>query len=104
MKKETTAVKKMNRTDFIAYLAMQNDLSHEDAEKLIYDAFVKGVITALEDGNYIALAGFGNFYVQEHKGHPVQFTDDKSEIENYYVLKFSAGQKVKKHFRVAKIK
>lgn len=59
----------------------------------IYNAIIDEIVDTLcvQDCRLL-LTGFGSFYVNRHKGHPVQFGDNKkSAISDYRVIKFSAS-------------
>lgn len=50
----------MNKTDLIAAIAADTDLSKADAGRAV-DSFVANVTKALEGGDTVALVGFGTF-------------------------------------------
>lgn len=65
---------------------------------VVYDAMIEELIELVGKGHRVTLTGFGRFYMQEHKGHKVQFAKG-GEIDDYAVLKFSQtrdlGKKLK---------
>ena len=54
----------MNKTDLVAAIAANAELSKKDAEKAL-NAFVGAVEDALKKGEKIQLVGFGTFEVRE---------------------------------------
>ncbi|MDR0572916.1 MAG: HU family DNA-binding protein [Tannerella sp.] len=54
----------MNKTDFIGAVAKEAELSKVDAKKAV-EAFIKTVESAVENGDKVALLGFGSFQVVE---------------------------------------
>lgn len=64
--------------------------------KVVYKSMIKNITKELLTGHKVGLTGFGSFYLQKHKGHPVQFDNKKSFIDDYNVVKFTASGPVKK--------
>lgn len=58
----------------------------------VYDAMLEEMFSIFARGDYLVLRGLGRFYPQVHRGHQVQFTSDRSRIDDYVVLKFSAAR------------
>lgn len=56
----------------------------------IYKGIVQTLFHIVSRGDTVTLSGFGSFYVQKHKGHPVQF-GGVDKIDDYHTLKFSAS-------------
>ena len=54
----------MNKTDLVAALAEQADVSKKDAEKVL-KAFTEVVTNELKKGEKVQLVGFGTFEVSE---------------------------------------
>jgi nucleoid DNA-binding protein len=65
----------------------------------IYGALVDAIVEEVQNENYISLTGFGNFYLQHHKGHPVQFESSNSTVRDYKLLKFSASDALNRRLR-----
>ena len=65
----------------------------------VYTAIVDSIVDSVQDDSYISLTGFGNFYLQYHKGHPVQFESSDSTVRDYKLLKFSASDALNRRLR-----
>ena len=86
----------MNKGEFVAYTAKQNNITQKEAEKNI-DIFVSSAISALGAGEEISLVGFGNFSVRKvptRTGRNPK-TGDAIQIKAYNQPKFKPGQKLK---------
>lgn len=88
---------KINKAEFLArcveeYGADDKDVTLENVEKF-FDIITSCIKDVVMNGNELNLTKFGTFYLQKHKGHPVQFDKTKSGsvIDDYYVFKFSAS-------------
>jgi DNA-binding protein HU-beta len=86
---------RVSRREFVQRFARRGGLPLRVAQQA-YDAMIDELLDLVAQGNRVTLTGFGKFYLQEHKGHRVQFADPdgKSEIDDYAVLKFSATRAV----------
>lgn len=98
----------IDKNDKICLTQLLKETSHESGVKLnvvrsVYNSLVSVLLQNLENGNRINMTGFGSFYVQKHKGHPVQFNKKKSSISDYNVVKFSVAGSVKRKFNKHKI-
>lgn len=69
--------------------------------RTVYDALVDEIIGQAVDGSTVVLNGFGTFYVQSHKGHPIRFESFqcKGTISDYLVFKFSASHSMNDKLR-----
>jgi nucleoid DNA-binding protein len=65
----------------------------------VYGAIVDAIVESVQTEHYISLTGFGNFYLQHHKGHPVQFESSDSAVHDYKLLKFSASDALNRRLR-----
>ena len=86
----------MNKKEFVAYVAKQNDITQNAAETMI-DMFVSSTISALGEGKEISIVGFGTFSVSPGKaraGRNPQ-TGASRQIKAYNQPKFKSGQKHK---------
>lgn len=86
----------MNKTELVAAIASQADLSKKDAEKAL-KAFVDVVTAELRKGNKIQLVGFGTFETSERaarEGRNPQ-TGMTMKIEACKAPKFKAGKALK---------
>lgn len=83
-------VERINKRDFIRQMALEAHLPKLVAERA-YDAFMKTLLDNVRAGKQVNLTGFGKFYWQRHRGHPVRFGEPgQGLVEDYTVLKFSA--------------
>lgn len=88
---------KMSKNQFFTEVARANDMSVEDITDA-YNAIVAGIHDVVASGQTLSLTGFGSFYLQRHKGHPVQF-EGRSSVGDYVIFKFSASDVLNKRFR-----
>lgn len=86
---------------------LETNLSDEDIRS-IWDIMQKNILKHMRDGKEVLFTGFGNFFLQKHAGHPIQFDSGKSKIEDYVNLKFTASNKLntelRQEFRQGRIK
>ena len=86
----------MNKTELVAAVAEQADISKKDAEKAI-KAFVDVVTEEMKKGEKVQLVGFGTFEVSERaarEGRNPQ-TGKTMKIEACKAPKFKAGKALK---------
>lgn len=86
----------MNKTELIAAVAENAELSKKDAEKVL-KAFVDVVTEELKKGEKVQLVGFGTFEVSERserEGRNPQ-TGETMKIEACKAPKFKAGKALK---------
>lgn len=86
----------MNKTEFIAAVAENADISKKDAEKAI-KAFADVVTEELKKGEKVQLVGFGTFEVSERaarEGRNPQ-TGKTMKIEACKAPRFKAGKALK---------
>ena len=86
----------MNKTELIAAVADNAELSKKDAEKAL-KAFVDVVTSELKKGEKVQLVGFGTFEVSERaarEGRNPQ-TGETMKIEASKSPKFKAGKALK---------
>lgn len=86
----------MNKTELIAAVADNAELSKKDAEKAL-KAFVDVVTSELKKGEKVQLVGFGTFEVSERaarEGRNPQ-TGETMKIEASKAPKFKAGKALK---------
>ena len=94
----------MNSTDFIKYIVMKHNITFKEAT-FIYDTFLDAVKDVIFNNMSLVLRGFGKFYLQTHKGHPVHFNNvikgdsNKAVANDYLVFKFSAASTLNKSLR-----
>ena len=86
----------MNKTELIAAIAEQAEMSQKDAEKAL-KAFVDVVTEQLKEGEKVQLVGFGTFEVSERaarEGRNPQ-TGKTMKIAACKAPKFKAGKALK---------
>ena len=86
----------MNKTELIAAIADQAELSKKDSEKAL-KAFIDVVSEELKKGEKVQLVGFGTFEVSERaarEGRNPQ-TGETMEIKASKTPKFKAGKALK---------
>ena len=86
----------MNKTELIAAIAEQAEISKKDAEKAL-KAFVDVVTEQLKEGEKVQLVGFGTFEVSERaarEGRNLQ-TGKTMKIAACKAPKFKAGKALK---------
>lgn len=86
----------MNKTELIAAMAEQTELSKKDAEAAL-KAFIDVVSEELKKGEKVQLVGFGTFEVSERaarEGRNPQ-TGETMEIKASKTPKFKAGKALK---------
>lgn len=88
---------KVSKNQFLAEVAHNNDMSLEEVTTA-YNAIVDGIHDVVASGRTLSLTGFGSFYLQRHKGHPVQF-EGRANVGDYVIFKFSASDVLNKRFR-----
>lgn len=86
----------MNKTELVAVMAEQTNLSKKDAEAAL-KAFIDVVSEELKKGEKVQLVGFGTFEVSERaarEGRNPQ-TGETMEIKASKTPKFKAGKALK---------
>ena len=86
----------MNKTELVAAVAEQADISKKDSEKVL-KAFVYVVTEEMKKGEKVQLVGFGTFEVSERaarEGRNPQ-TGKTMKIEACKAPKFKAGKALK---------
>ena len=86
----------MNKTELVAAVAEQADISKKDAEKVL-KAFVDVVTEEMKKGEKVQLVGFGTFEVSERaarEGRNPQ-TGKTMKLEACKAPKFKAGKALK---------
>ncbi|MDR0987943.1 MAG: HU family DNA-binding protein [Prevotellaceae bacterium] len=82
----------MNKSELIGAMAAESGLTKADARKAL-DAFIASVSKALEEGDKVALVGFGTFSVSARTARTGinPSTKQKITIPAKKVAKFKAG-------------
>lgn len=65
----------------------------------VVDTMLDTIISDVKDGKRVSLTGFGSFYSQIHRGHPVQFGVKTDRVPDYRVFKFAVSNVLNKDFR-----
>lgn len=101
--KENKENKQMIAEEVAAALNATPDLKHRNytaAElEIIIDMIGSQIVEIVKDGKEAFFTGFGSFKLQKHKGHPVQFKSNDTEIKDYVTLKFSASSNMNSRLR-----
>lgn len=86
----------MNKTELVAAVAEQADISKKDAEKAL-KAFVDVVTEEMKKGEKVQLVGFGTFEVSERAAREGRNprTGETMKIESSKAPKFKAGKALK---------
>ena len=86
----------MNKTELVAAMAEQAELSKKDSEKAL-KAFIDVVSDELKKGEKIQLVGFGTFEVIERAAREGRnpLTGEKMKIKASKAPKFKAGKALK---------
>ena len=86
----------MNKTELVAAIAEQAELSKKDSEKAL-KAFIDVVTDELKKGEKIQLVGFGTFEVAERAAREGRnpLTGEKMQIKASTAPKFKAGKALK---------
>lgn len=86
----------MNKTELVAAIAAQTELSKKDAEKAL-KAFIDVVTDELKKGEKIQLVGFGTFEVAERAAREGRnpLTGEAMKIPASKAPKFKAGKALK---------
>ena len=93
---DTGGVNLLNKTELVAAMAEQTNLSKKDAEAAL-KAFIDVVSEELKKGEKVQLVGFGTFEVSERaarEGRNPQ-TGETMEIKASKTPKFKAGKALK---------
>lgn len=81
---------KVNREEIIALAATRAGMSCADVT-IAMNAIEDVIKCMAMEGKTVSLTGFGKFYLQRHKGHPVRFVESDEPVVDYLVYKFSAS-------------
>lgn len=90
MMKNIANAGKTSKTVFLKNVAAASGLDI-DVITRVYTAMINEIQNTVCEGNSLSLTGFGTFYLQKHKGHPVQFEGKSNSVPDYWVFKFSAS-------------
>lgn len=89
---------KVNKEKFLSRVAKRAGISKSVVRKVYY-AMIAEIEWIAQNEDKLTLTGFGTFYVQRHKGHPVQFGTRSTNVSDYLVFKFSASNVLNKRIR-----
>lgn len=90
--------KKINKEAFLASVAEEIDVPYGTVKKVAHGLYMK-LEELVFSGQKLSLKGFGTFYKQYHKGHPVQFGKKGEEVAPYPIFKFSASHLLNQRIR-----
>lgn len=85
----------MNKSELIDYVAQNADLSKSDAGKAL-DSLVSGIVSSLQKGNKVTIAGFGTFSVSARNARMGRNprTGESIQIAAKKVAKFKPGKEL----------
>lgn len=84
------AGQKTSKAAFLSQVAETSGVSISTVTR-VYTAMINEIQNIVCSGTSLSLTGFGTFYLQKHKGHPVQFEGKSTRVPDYWVFKFSAS-------------
>ncbi|MDD6362108.1 MAG: HU family DNA-binding protein [Lachnospiraceae bacterium] len=86
----------MNKTELIAAVAEETELSKKDAERVL-KAFTDTIASELKKGDKVQIVGFGTFEVSERQARTGRnpHTGETMEIEASKAPRFKAGKALK---------
>lgn len=90
--------KRVNGREFLNRVSVRTGLPLEVVDA-VYGGMLDEIRHILYQQDRLLLSGFGSFYVHRHKGHPVQFGDEKNYVPDYLVARFSASNVLNKYLR-----
>lgn len=90
--------KKVNKELFVSSIAEKTGMTNAAVSKVV-DAYHDEIIDRVSNNEEVSMTGFGRFYVQRHKGHPVQFSPSHEKVQDYVVFKFSASNVLNNRLR-----
>ena len=91
MRKEQKTVKQLkriNKSEFVSIAAKTAGLPVEEMQVAL-DAILVNIPELAKQGVKVSFMNFGTFYLQPHKGHPVNFENGEKVIDDYMTFKFS---------------
>lgn len=95
---EPDGERRMSRKNLVAYMAAKYDISEDDAQSA-YRMTTEAIRDLVASGARLSLSGFGVFYLQTHRGHPVRFQAAGERTGSYLVFKFSASNTLNRFVR-----
>jgi len=92
--------KRVNRSEVFHDVSEKTGFTPAEI-RTMYSALVDSIIEHSLRGDTVIMNGFGVFYVQKHKGHPISFRSMNGEdvLEDYLVFKFSASHSMNERLR-----
>lgn len=93
-----TKNEKVTRKMLLQTIAAKSGLDIATVSK-VHQAYVDSVVEYIQKGKTVSITGFGMYYLQKHKGHPVQFESQNHHVSEYALLKFSASDALNKRLR-----
>lgn len=91
-------VSKVNKSAFLKSVAKRTGKPYAEVVT-IYDGMIDELVDVAKSKRDLSLTGVGKFYVQKHKGHPVQFMGASEKVSDYELLKFSAANIMNERLR-----
>lgn len=89
-------MKTLTKADIVNHIMLTFDLERKEAKSIV-EFFFEEIKLALEQGETVKLAGFGNFLVKDKKARPGRNpkTGEPALISARKVVSFTAGQKLR---------
>lgn len=94
----------MNKDKLAAVISEKCNVTKKQAEDTL-DCFVETTMNAIKGGDEVTLTGFGTFSARTRKGRVgvnPQKTSEPITIPDTLVVKFKAGQRLKKYLKTKK--
>ncbi|MBI5254610.1 HU family DNA-binding protein [Candidatus Falkowbacteria bacterium] len=94
----------MNKDKLAAIIAEKCNVTKKQAEDAL-DCFVETTMNTIKAGDEVTLTGFGTFSARTRKGRVgvnPQKTSEPITIPDTLVVKFKAGQRLKKYLKTKK--
>lgn len=94
---------RMSKREFIRYVAKKNNVTAKSLTK-VFDMIADGIYdVVVEQDKSVTFVNVGRFYLHEHKGHQIQFSEDADDCKDSLVLKFSAAHSLNKKINDRKL-
>lgn len=91
--------KLVHKGEFLKRVAQESGCPMKTVTR-VYTAMINQVEDAVCNDEKVVLSGFGKFYLQLRKGHPIQFSGPSVQMNDYFVFKFKPSVEVSKRLRL----
>lgn len=96
--KEKNKMKRINKDEFVSIAAKTAGLPVEEMQVAL-NAILINIPELAKQGVKVSFMNFGSFYLQSHKGHPVNFENGRKKIDDYITFKFSPSDVLNSQIR-----